>query len=99
MSVKALLPQKAYRVQGLFKYLITYDYMAGRKNRYTTFVLTDGDPVVLGRELSLKASKAQVQWFEKASAEFLEGGEFYSGSRTDVDFVLYQVKKKSLGWC
>lgn len=37
--------------RGKFNYLIAYDHMAGRKNRYEVMILAEKDLVVIGREL------------------------------------------------
>lgn len=69
-----LLSQRAYRIKGHFNYLITYDYMAGRKNRYMVLVLTGEDPLLVGQELPLGFSKKLVERFDRVTEELLQGG-------------------------
>lgn len=67
---------KAFLHQGEndLKYLIVENPCAGKKNRYDLFALaSEGDPVVLGREVSRKWVKSLIQTYEKLMPSPFEG--------------------------
>lgn len=84
--------QNAYRYEGNLRYLIVYDYMCGRKNRYRVLVLNVDDPVTIGRELPMGVVKGLIADYEEAALTL----PFYTGRRADVLKCLKKVTKKTL---
>lgn len=82
---------KARRFTGVFRYLIAYDYAAGRSNRYTVLILNVDDPVTVGRELPLPVCKALIRDYEETAYEM---GLIFMGDRRDVLKCMKKVTAK-----
>lgn len=52
-----------YLVEDLYyEYWIIPDFACGRRNRYTTLVVTSSGTIIIGRELTLSRSKAVIKY-------------------------------------
>lgn len=61
-----LLNCKTYRINtNKYQYYIIYDYAAGKRNRYTTIVISECEPIIIGRELTVSHSKKVIQKFDQ----------------------------------
>jgi len=56
---------KSFTYQGILNYLVSYDYATGKDNRYTVFILTDNDPVVIGRKLLMETANSLINNYER----------------------------------
>jgi hypothetical protein len=74
---------QAYMVKGILKYLITYDHVSGKKDRYTVVIPTSDDPVVIGRELDLKTVRSLIQELE----DWLGTSYWFGDRRTALGIV------------
>ena len=75
-----LKPGKSFIYRGTMNYLVAYDYSAGRKHDYTLMILCDGDPVIVGREISKGHCRELIEEYE-AEAKKLP---CWCGARRDV---------------
>lgn len=60
---------RARTYEGRFHYLILHNPRAGRRNVYDILALNSGDPVVVGRELSLDTVKWVITEYEKLAPD------------------------------
>lgn len=84
--------QRAFRVRGVFNYLIAYDYSAGSRNRYTVLILTAEDPVTIGRELPLGHARDVIEAFETAATACRL--VYFGGRRQALSFMKKMVAKR-----
>jgi hypothetical protein len=77
------------RYQGVFEYLIAYDYSSGNSNRYRVLVLNADDPVTVGRELPLNSVRELISDYENQAKKL----PCWIGERKDVLLVMKQVSK------
>lgn len=90
MTTVRLSKAQDLRYHGVMEYLIAYDYNAGQKNVYNVFVLSSGDPVIIGRELPLDFVRSLIADYEKEALKLPE----WIGERKDV----LKVKRRALGF-
>lgn len=87
--------QRASRARGVFPYLVTYDYSAGKRNRYTVFILTADDPITIGRELPLRDVRRLIEAYETAAVACRL--VYFGGRRQALDFMRKMVAQRRGG--
>jgi len=75
-----LKPGKSFIYRGTMNYLVAYDYSAGRKNDYTLMILSDGDPVIVGREITKGHCRKLIEEYDAEAQKLL----YWYGARRDV---------------
>lgn len=75
--------------QGWMNYIVAYDHMSGRKDRYSLLILNVGDPVTVGREINLATVRSLIAEYEE-EAEALP----FFGAREEVLLCLKRVSAK-----
>lgn len=78
--------QSAQRYHGFANYLVSYDYMAGKRDRYTTIVLCADNALVIGRQLTLGQTKSLIADYE-AIGTARPAGEYDGGSYKDMLYI------------
>lgn len=89
MNVR-LQKTEAYRYQpprGKFHYEMWYNHASGRKNRYELVIVTEKDPLVIGRELDLDTCRFVIKAHEMCAPKFC------IGSRADAEATAKRVQK------
>lgn len=79
-------PDKRYQGK-TFSYLVVYNHVAGRSDRYEVYITCCDDPVTIGRELDLKTVRNLIEKYESCAATFTDWvvpEEGYCGDREDV---------------
>lgn len=86
-----LKTSKDFRYSGTLKYLIHYNYAAGKRNRYEVLIVTAGDPIVIGRELDLKTVRRLIALYEEYAPEHW-GGDYQDALQTKQR-VIFMMRK------
>lgn len=71
MSIRFKKATLTRRYKGFFEYLISYDYEAAMKNRYTVLILIGSEATIIGRELRLPIVRILIEEYEREANLFV----------------------------
>lgn len=78
---------KAFVYNKHANFLVSYDHMSGKKDRYTVLILTSGEPIVIGRELDLPYIRKLI---EEYNEEFIG----WTGERREAVRICQRVQQR-----